>query len=143
MSSLSERTFTLASGIAIGIAFVLFCDRKNLLISAITKQNPDSTDVLPDIKHGIEQAIGDTPLIRIKSLSDATGCEILGKAEFLNPGNSPKDRVAKSIIEIAEKEGKITPNSGDMIYEGTVGSTGISLALLCRAKGSFSVSCGL
>lgn len=89
-----------------------------------------------EIREGIEGAIGNTPLIRIKSLSDATGCEILAKAEFLNgAGNSPKDRVALSMIKMAEEEGLLTPNSGDIIYEGTVGSTGISLAAICRARG--------
>lgn len=85
---------------------------------------------------GIEGLIGDTPLIRLKSLSDATGCEILAKAEYLNgAGNSPKDRVALSMINHAEEEGLIKPGQGDMIYEGTVGSTGISLAAVCRARG--------
>ncbi|KAF2270629.1 PALP-domain-containing protein [Lojkania enalia] len=89
-----------------------------------------------DVKNGIEGCIGNTPLIRIKSLSDATGCEILAKAEFLNgAGNSPKDRVALSIIEMAEEQGFLTPHSGDTIYEGTAGSTGISLAAICRARG--------
>lgn len=89
-----------------------------------------------EIKEGIEGAIGNTPLIKIKSLSDATGCEILAKAEFLNgAGNSPKDRVALSMIKMAEEEGLLTPNSGDKVYEGTVGSTGISLAAICRARG--------
>lgn len=89
-----------------------------------------------DIKEGIEGCIGNTPLIKIKSLSDATGCEILAKAEFLNgAGNSPKDRVALSIIELAEEKGLLIPHSGDTIYEGTVGSTGISLAAICRARG--------
>ncbi|KAF2707766.1 PALP-domain-containing protein [Pleomassaria siparia CBS 279.74] len=89
-----------------------------------------------DIKQGIEGCIGNTPLIRIKSLSEATGCEILVKAEFLNgAGNSPKDRVALSIIQTAEEQGLLTPHSGDTIYEGTVGSTGISLAAICRARG--------
>ncbi|KAJ4372187.1 Cysteine synthase 2 [Neocucurbitaria cava] len=88
------------------------------------------------IKEGIEGCIGDTPLIKIKSLSDYTGCEILAKAEFLNgAGNSPKDRVALSIIEMAEEKGLLIPDSGDTIYEGTVGSTGISLAAICRARG--------
>lgn len=88
------------------------------------------------IPEGIESTIGNTPLIKIKSLSDATGCEILAKAEFLNgAGNSPKDRVALSILTSAEEAGLISPHSGDMIYEGTVGSTGISLAAICRARG--------
>ena len=85
---------------------------------------------------GIEACIGNTPLIKIHSLSQATGRTILAKAEFLNgAGNSPKDRVALSIIRDAEAKGLLTPHQGDTIYEGTVGSTGISLATLARAKG--------
>lgn len=85
---------------------------------------------------GIAACIGHTPLIRIRSLSEATGRTILAKAEFLNgAGNSPKDRVALNIIRTAEKKGLIHPFRGDTIYEGTVGSTGISLAALARAKG--------
>jgi cysteine synthase A len=68
-------------------------------------------------------------------LSDATGCEILGKAEFLNPGGSPKDRVALAILQQAERAGILVAGRGDAVYEGTVGSTGISLAWLCRARG--------
>lgn len=78
---------------------------------------------------------GNTPLLRINSLSDLTGCEILGKAEFLNPGGSPKDRVALEIITQAEDNGELAPNVGSWIFEGTVGSTGISIATLARAKG--------
>lgn len=89
-----------------------------------------------EIKTGIEGTIGNTPLFRIKSLSDYTGCEILAKAESLNgAGNSPKDRVAQSMITLAEEEGLLVPNRGDVVYEGTVGSTGISLAAICRARG--------
>ncbi|KAK3187616.1 Cysteine synthase 2 [Lecanicillium sp. MT-2017a] len=85
---------------------------------------------------GIAGCIGNTPLIKIQSLSDATGRTILAKAEFLNgAGNSPKDRVALSIIRDAEQQGLLTPHQGDTIYEGTVGSTGISLATLARAMG--------
>jgi len=87
-------------------------------------------------QQGIESTIGNTPLIVIKSLSEPTGCTILAKCEFLNgAGNSPKDRVALNIINRAEEEGLLTPYSGDTIYEGTVGSTGISLATLARARG--------
>ncbi|KAF1810688.1 cysteine synthase [Eremomyces bilateralis CBS 781.70] len=94
------------------------------------------------IPEGVEGLIGNTPLFKIKSLSDETGCEILAKAEFLNgAGNSPKDRVALSIIQIAEEDGLISPDSGDTIYEGTVGSTGISLAAICRAKGYLAHIC--
>ena len=85
---------------------------------------------------GIEACIGNTPLVKIQSLSDATGRTILAKAEFLNgAGNSPKDRVALNMIREAEAQGLLTPHRGDTIYEGTVGSTGISLAALARAKG--------
>lgn len=88
------------------------------------------------IREGVEGLIGDTPLIKLRALSEATGCEILAKAEFLNgAGNSPKDRVALSIITHAEEEGLLEPGRGDTIYEGTVGSTGISLAAVCRARG--------
>ena len=91
---------------------------------------------------GIESLIGNTPLFVVKSLSAATGCTILAKAEFINgAGGSPKDRVALSIIQTAEEEGLLTPYSGDTIYEGTVGSTGISLATLCRARGYLAHIC--
>ena len=96
----------------------------------------------PQIPEGIEGIIGNTPLFKIKSLSEATGCEILAKAEFLNgAGGSPKDRVALNMIAIAEEEGLLTPGQGDTIYEGTVGSTGISLATLARAKGYKAYIC--
>ncbi|PGH33429.1 cysteine synthase A [[Emmonsia] crescens] len=96
----------------------------------------------PPIVDGIEGCIGNTPLFRIKSLSEATGCEILAKAEFLNgAGGSPKDRVALNIIQMAEEQGLLHPYSGDAIYEGTVGSTGISLATLARARGYLAHIC--
>lgn len=78
-------------------------------------------------------AIGNTPLIRLKAASEATGCEILGKAEFLNPGQSVKDRAALWIIRQAEREGKLKP--GGVIVEGTAGNTGIGLALVAQALG--------
>jgi cysteine synthase A len=81
----------------------------------------------------VEQLIGNTPLIEIKSLSDATGCTILAKVEFVNPGGSVKDRVALEIIREAEQCGKL--DYGGTIVEGTAGSTGVSLAMLARAKG--------
>ncbi|KAL4943819.1 hypothetical protein BDV06DRAFT_189036 [Aspergillus oleicola] len=96
----------------------------------------------PAIVDGIEGCIGNTHLLRIKSLSDATGCEILAKAEFLNgAGQSSKDRVALSMIDIAEERGLMSPHSGDTVYEGTSGSTGISLATLARAKGYLAHIC--
>ncbi|KAF6240157.1 hypothetical protein HO173_001767 [Letharia columbiana] len=95
-----------------------------------------------DVPEGIEACIGNTPLFKIKSLSSETGCDILAKAEFLNGGGgSPKDRVALGIINLAEEQGLLTPHSGDTIYEGTVGSTGISLATVCRARGYLAYIC--
>lgn len=81
----------------------------------------------------LHETVGETPLIKIKSLSDRTGCEIFGKAEFLNPGGSVKDRAALGIIADAEKTGKL--NSGFTIIEGTAGNTGIGLATLAAQKG--------
>jgi cysteine synthase A len=86
-----------------------------------------------DIKQGFVGTIGNTPLIRLNSFSDETGCEILGKAEFLNPGGSVKDRAALYIIEDAEKRGLLKP--GGTVVEGTAGNTGIGLAHICNAKG--------
>ena len=77
--------------------------------------------------------IGNTPLIRLNSISDMTGCEIYGKAEFMNPGGSVKDRAAKAIIDYAEKTKELKP--GGTIVEGTAGNTGISLTLVGRARG--------
>ena len=77
--------------------------------------------------------IGNTPLLRLNKLSDETGCEILGKAEFLNPGGSVKDRAALGIIREAEKSGALKP--GGTIVEGTAGNTGIGLAMVGRALG--------
>lgn len=88
-----------------------------------------------EIVSGATGLIGNTPLVRINSLSDALGVEILGKAEFLNPGGSVKDRVALQMIEDAEKNGLLRPYTGSRIFEGTVGSTGISIATIARARG--------
>lgn len=81
----------------------------------------------------VVDAIGNTPLIRLNRLSDETGCEILGKAEFLNPGQSVKDRAALGIIRSAEADGSLQP--GGTIVEGTAGNTGIGLALVGNALG--------
>ncbi|MDP1599759.1 cysteine synthase A [Phenylobacterium sp.] len=78
-------------------------------------------------------AIGNTPLIRLRRASEATGCEILGKAEFMNPGQSVKDRAALYIIRDAEKRGLLRP--GGRIVEGTAGNTGIGLAMVAAASG--------
>lgn len=86
-----------------------------------------------DIKTGFIGTIGNTPLIRLDSFSEQTGCEILGKAEFLNPGGSVKDRAALYIIQDAEAKGLLKP--GGTVVEGTAGNTGIGLAHICNAKG--------
>lgn len=86
-------------------------------------------NVLPSVL----DAVGNTPLIRLKRASDETGCTILGKAEFLNPGQSVKDRAALSIIRDAERRGQLRP--GGVIVEGTAGNTGIGLALVASALG--------
>ncbi|MGV0028385.1 cysteine synthase A [Phormidesmis priestleyi] len=86
-----------------------------------------------DIKQGFVGAVGNTPLIRINSFSDETGCEILGKAEFLNPGGSVKDRAALYIIKDAEEKGLLKP--GGTVVEGTAGNTGIGLTHICNARG--------
>ena len=86
-----------------------------------------------DVKQGFVGTVGNTPLIRLNRLSDETGCEILGKAEFLNPGGSVKDRAALYIIKDAEEKGLLKP--GGTVVEGTAGNTGIGLAHICNAKG--------
>ena len=86
-----------------------------------------------DIKHDVVAAIGNTPLIRLKKASELTGCTILGKAEFMNPGQSVKDRAALSIIRDAIARRQLQP--GGTIVEGTAGNTGIGLAVVARAMG--------
>jgi len=86
-----------------------------------------------EIRDGFIGSIGNTPLIRLRGPSELTGCEILGKAEFLNPGGSVKDRAALYIILDAEKRGLLEP--GGTIVEGTAGNTGIGLALVGNARG--------
>ncbi len=86
-----------------------------------------------DIRDGFSGSVGNTPLIRLKKASELTGCEILGKAEFLNPGGSVKDRAALYMILDAERKGTLQP--GGVIVEGTAGNTGIGLTLVANARG--------
>src|SRR5690348_2323413 len=86
-----------------------------------------------EIRDGFVGTIGNTPLIRLRGPSERTGCDILGKAEFLNPGGSVKDRAALAIILDAERRGVLAP--GGTIVEGTAGNTGIGLALVGNARG--------
>ena len=88
-------------------------------------------------RDGVIEAIGNTPLIKLKRASQATGCTILGKAEFMNPGQSVKDRAALAIIRDAERRGQLRP--GGVIVEGTAGNTGIGIALVGNALGYRSV----
>lgn len=85
------------------------------------------------IHRDVIDAIGNTPLIRLRRASEQTGCEILGKAEFMNPGQSVKDRAALFIIRDAERSGMLRP--GGVIVEGTAGNTGIGLTLVANALG--------
>ncbi|XP_027331552.1 cysteine synthase 2 [Abrus precatorius] len=110
--------------VSLAVAY-FFCDRR-FNSSKKKKKKKKSTK-------GLVDAIGDTPLIRINSLSDATGCEILGKCEFLNPGGSVKDRVAVKIIEEALESGQLLP--GGIVTEGSAGSTAISIATVAPAFG--------
>jgi cysteine synthase A len=87
--------------------------------------------------HGVDKHVGHTPLIRLRRLSELTGSEILGKAEFMNPGGSVKDRAALGIITDAEANGRLKP--GDTIVEGTAGNTGIGLTVVGHARGYHTV----
>lgn len=86
-----------------------------------------------EIRDGFIGSVGNTPLIRLARLSEETGCELLGKAEFLNPGGSVKDRAALYIVQDAERRGMLKP--GGTVVEGTAGNTGIGLAHICAARG--------
>jgi cysteine synthase A len=85
------------------------------------------------IRDGVIEAIGNTPLIKLKRASEATGCTILGKAEFMNPGGSVKDRAGRQMILEAEKRGELRP--GGLVVEATAGNTGIGLAVVANARG--------
>ncbi|MEB3209209.1 MAG: pyridoxal-phosphate dependent enzyme, partial [Synechococcus sp.] len=85
------------------------------------------------ITSGFVGAVGNTPLIRLRGPSELTGCEILGKGEFLNPGGSVKDRAALGILLEAEEQGLLRP--GGTVVEGTAGNTGIGLTHICNARG--------
>jgi len=93
--------------------------------------------MMQTVSDGLAGAIGNTPLILLRGASAATGCRILGKAEFMNPGGSVKDRAGMAIIEAAERDGTLRP--GGTIVEGTAGNTGIGLTLVANARGYKSV----
>jgi cysteine synthase A len=90
-----------------------------------------------NVRSGFIESIGNTPLIKLRAASEATGCDIYGKAEFLNPGGSVKDRAALAMIQDAEKRGSL--RKGGVVVEGTAGNTGIGIALVANALGYRSV----
>jgi cysteine synthase A len=100
---------------------------------AYSQDSDKSEGLLMRICDGFTDAVGNTPLIRLRRLSEETGCEILGKAEFMNPGGSVKDRAAKWMVLDAERRGLLKP--GGTVVEGTAGNTGIGLAHVCNARG--------
>lgn len=121
-------------GLGLGVAAAIVALRILTSKTSIAKDHPDANAKDRD-KKGALKAIGETPLLDIPSLSSATGVHIKGKAEFLNLGGSPKDRLALALIQTAEENGSLRPGHKDIVVEGTVGSTGISLATVCAAKG--------
>ncbi|CAM9363557.1 unnamed protein product [Scytosiphon promiscuus] len=103
------------------------------IVFSMAASTSAATGVSVGIVRGFPGAVGNTPLVRLASLSDKTGCEILAKAEWMNPGGSVKDRAAKYLVTDAEKKGALKP--GGTVVEGTAGNTGIGLAHMCRARG--------
>jgi len=99
----------------------------------------DAAVPMDQVVDGFWGAVGRTPLIRLRRASEATGCEILGKAEFMNPGGSVKDRAALGILQDAVARGALTPGQPGTIVEGTAGNTGIGIALAANAMGWRSV----
>src|SRR6266481_1138727 len=129
--------FPACSQVGKGDAFVGVIDapqksRYRKLRSGLRISKRDS-DHMSATYSGIDGYVGNTPLIRLRRLSELTGCEILGKAEFMNPAGSVKDRAAYGIITDAEAVGRLKP--GATIVEGTAGNTGIGLAVIGRARG--------
>ncbi|KAB1215109.1 Cysteine synthase 2 [Morella rubra] len=117
-----------AAALAISMTMLSHLLSSKKTVSALSKKKKKRKH-----RNGLIDAIGNTPLIRINSLSEATGCEILGKCEFLNPGGSVKDRVAVQIIEEALESGELV--QGGVVTEGSAGSTAISLATVAPAYG--------
>ncbi|KAK9084624.1 hypothetical protein Sjap_025035 [Stephania japonica] len=119
----------IAAAISVSFLSLFLCTYR----SKLSWRNTHKKYLSKKVKNGLIEAIGNTPLIRINSLSEAFGCEILAKAEFLNPGGSVKDRVAVKIIEEALDSGELV--EGGVITEGSAGSTAISLATVAPAFG--------
>ncbi|KAG0174992.1 hypothetical protein DFQ28_003427 [Apophysomyces sp. BC1034] len=133
--SLSTDQRSLVLGLLSGSALTLLTTGFFYYVTRTPLQDESAVSKAPGIVDGVDGLIGNTPLVKIRSLSEATGCTILGKAEFLNPGGSSKDRVALNMIKSAEAAGILKPHTGSTIFEGTSGSTGISIAMIARARG--------
>lgn len=129
---MSLKWTTLGYISAVALTMALNCSMVYYLVTAVAHKQTRKKK--KDYPHGYPGLVGNTPLIELRSLSRATGCLILGKCEFLNPGGSSKDRIAKGIVESAQAEGTITRETTHLV-EGTSGSTGISLALMAHAVG--------
>src|SRR3954469_17368533 len=109
------------------------CRRTDAPLRFGTSKRPKPRRKVMQIRDGVVEAIGHTPLIKLERASAVTGCTILGKAEFMNPGGSVKDRPARQMILEAEKRGELKP--GGLVVEATAGNTGIGLALVANARG--------
>lgn len=129
------RTFaTSAMRLAEPSPHLLAVSKAQGISNGLTEGMPLSPSTQPDTDTNAQcLAIGNTPLIRLKTLSSQTGCEVLGKAEFMNPGGSVKDRAALYVVKNAEELGLLKP--GGTVVEGTAGNTGIGLAHVCRSMG--------
>src|SRR3979411_3133004 len=108
-----------------------FCRSHSRVVARLATDWQDSPHM--NINNDVVEAIGNTPLIKLKRASEQTGCNILGKAEFMNPGQSVKDRAGKWMILEAEKRGDLKP--GGLVLEATAGNTGIGLAVVANARG--------
>src|SRR3954447_8177537 len=109
------------------------CRRTDAPLRFGTSKRPKPRRKVMQIRDGVVEAIGHTPLIKLERASAVTGCTILGKAEFMNPGGSVKDRAARHMILEAERRGELQP--GGLVVEATAGNTGIGLALVANARG--------
>eukprot|EP00049_Salpingoeca_infusionum_P002703 m.59033 g.59033 ORF g.59033 m.59033 type:complete len:412 (+) comp11743_c0_seq1:33-1268(+) len=140
-STLVQAGLLLGAGVGSGLALYWWLKRHNggtnatstTCLGSTESSNQSVTGPCGFAVEGIEGLIGNTPMVKLKALSKATGCDIYAKCEMLNPGGSSKDRIALEIVRAAEKDGRLQP--GGTLVEGTAGSTGISLALLARARG--------
>lgn len=120
------RDWALASSLSLATAYAVW---------SLVSPRPSKTAMLRPKTRGVASLIGNTPMVEIESLSRLTGCKIYAKLELMNPGGLAKDRVALAVIRENEKLGNLKPHNGDVIFEGTSGSTGISFTVLANALG--------